>query len=148
MPIPAFTPHGLLPEGIHDCTVAELRERFGQFQRTDSRSRLFERLEVFLREAQATGLVVAVIVDGSFVTDRDAPNDIDLIVVLHADHDLQAVLRPFEYNVVSRRQIRRMHRLDPLIGQEGEKELAEHIEFFGRVRGNSTQRKGMLRIKL
>ncbi len=35
IPIPAFTPDGLLPEGIYDCTVEELRRQFGSFQVTD-----------------------------------------------------------------------------------------------------------------
>jgi hypothetical protein len=41
-----------------------------------------------------------------------------------------------------------MHRIDVLIGQEGEKELDEHIAFFSRVRGNANRRKGLLRIAL
>lgn len=148
MPIPPFTPAGLLPEGIHDCTLDELRDRFGQFQRTDRRPRLFERLEAFVREAGRTGFVATIIVDGSFVTATDAPNDVDVIVVLRAKHDMQASLRPFEYNVVSRGQIRRMHRIDALISQEGRKELDEQIEFFSGLRSDVNKRKGMLRVTL
>lgn len=148
MPIPAFNAAGLLPEGIHDCTLDELRERFGQFQRTDWRPRLFERLEAFVRDAGRTGFVVAIIVDGSFVTATESPNDVDVIVVLRAGHDSRALLRPFEYNVVSRQQVRRMYRIDAMIGQVGEKVLDEHIELFGRVRGDSTLRKGIVRIVL
>jgi hypothetical protein len=96
MPIPALNDDGFLPEGVHDCTLAEVQARFGQFQRTDRRCHLFERLEVFLSHAKATGLVTAVILDGSFVTDKDAPSDIDLILVLRPDHDFAASLRPFE----------------------------------------------------
>jgi hypothetical protein len=148
MPIPALTAEGFLPDGIHDCILEELRQRFGQFQTTDARRRLVERLEAFVREARSTHLVVAVIIDGSFVTGKDVPGDIDLIVVLSANHDFGATLRPFEYNVVSGRQIRRMHRIDALIGQQGEKELDEHIAFFSGVRGDANRRKGMLRLAL
>jgi hypothetical protein len=119
MPIPALTSDGFLPEGIHDCTLDELRARFGQFQRTDWRPRLFERFEAFVREARRTGFVVAIIVDGSFVTNIDAPNDIDVILVLRADHDFDAELRPFEYNIVSRPQARRVHGIDLLVAREG-----------------------------
>ena len=130
MPIPALTPDGVLPEGVHDCTLDELRERFGQFQRTDWRPRLFERLQAFIREAQRTGFVAAIIVDGSFVTDVDVPNDVDVILVLRADHEFDAELRPFEYNVVSKRQVRRMHGVDVLIAREGDDDLADHVEFL------------------
>src|SRR5205085_11246191 len=101
MPISAFTIDGFLPEGVHDCSLAELHERFGQFQTTDARCRLFDRLGEYVKQATATGLVRAIIVDGSFVTATDGPNDIDLIVILRPGHDFSADLRPFEYNVVS-----------------------------------------------
>jgi hypothetical protein len=111
MPIPAFTTEGLLPEGIHDCSLSEIHERFGQFQTTDARCRLFDRLERFVLEATAAGMVAAVITDGRFVTKKDSPNDIDLILVVRAGHDFSAELRPFEHNVIARRQVTRSIRL-------------------------------------
>ena len=148
MPIPVLTADGLLPEGIHDCTLDELRERFGQFQRTDWRPRLFERLEAFVREAQRTGFVLAIIVDGSFVTDVDVPNDVDVILVLRADHDFDADLRPFAYNAVSKRHVRRIHGIDMLVGREGYQELDRHVRLFSRIKDAESRRKGMLRIRL
>ena len=29
MPIPQFDPNGFLPEGVYECSLEELRERFG-----------------------------------------------------------------------------------------------------------------------
>jgi hypothetical protein len=94
MPIPVLNEDGFLPAGIHDCSLAEIRERFGQFQRTDQRCRLMDRLEAFIQECRATGFVRSMMVDGSFVTAADAPNDIDLILVLDEHHDFFANLRP------------------------------------------------------
>jgi len=68
MPIPPFNPDGLLPVGIHECTIDELKVRFGGFQGSDQRPRLFARLEGFLAEVRAAGLVRSILVDGSFVT--------------------------------------------------------------------------------
>jgi hypothetical protein len=148
MPIPALTSDGFLPEGVHDCTLAELRERFGQFQATDVRCRLFERLERFVREATATGLVAEIIIDGSFVTEKDSPNDIDLILVLRPGHDFGADLRPREYNVVSRRHVRRQFGFDMLLVEQGTMDVDVAVRFFGRVRDVAVIRKGMLRINL
>jgi hypothetical protein len=148
MPIPALNTDGFLPEGVHDCTLAEIRERFGQFQTSDVRCRLFERLEAFVRQAKVTSLVVAVIVDGSFVTAKDSPNDVDVIVVLRADHDYSASLRPFEYNVVVRPQIRRFSRIDAIVCRMLNEELDEHMQFFAQVRERDDISKGMLRIWL
>jgi len=147
MPIPAFTSEGLLPEGVHDCSLAELQERFGHFQRNDVRPRLFERLSRFIQHAVATGLVTSIIVDGSFVTSKDEPNDIDLILVLRAGHDFAADLRPFEYNVMSRQRVSRLFGFDMLLAEEGRPELAEHIAFFAQMRKRDDVRKGMLRIR-
>src|SRR5947207_15534481 len=105
MPIPALTPDGLLPEGIHDSSLAEIGERFGQFQVSDRRCRLFQRLEAYVREARASGVVKEIVVNGSFVTDKGAPSDIDLIVVSLPVGQLPAVLRPAEYNVLSKRHV-------------------------------------------
>ena len=148
MPIPALTDEGFLPEGVHGCTLAELQERFGQFQTTDARCRLFERLERFILEARAGGLVAAIIIDGSFVTAKDSPNDIDLILVVPLGHDFGADLRPREYNVVSRRHVRREFRFDMLVAEQGQMQLEEHIDFFSQVKERPEIRKGMLRIEL
>jgi hypothetical protein len=148
MPIPRLTPEGLLPEGVHDCSLAEIRECFGQFQTTDVRCRLFERLEKFVSQAAATGFAAAIIVDGSYVTAKNSPNDIDLILVVRTGHDFSADLRPRDYNVVSRKRVGRDYGFDMLVAEEGQMQLEEHTEFFSQVRERRHVRKGMLRIRL
>jgi hypothetical protein len=96
MPIPEMNEAGLLPEGVHEATLEEVRERFGRFQRTDRRPALFTKLSTHLAEVRASGFVEAVILDGSFVTAKDEPSDIDLILGLRPDRDDRAELRPFE----------------------------------------------------
>jgi hypothetical protein len=90
MSIPNLNEQGLLPPGIYDCSSEEIGERFGTFQSTDRRPRLYEKLQAFLRQVRSTNLALAVIVDGSFVTSKADPNDIDLILVLRSSHDLRA----------------------------------------------------------
>lgn len=148
MTIPAFNEFGLLPAGVHDCTLAEVEECFGRFQSSDRRCRLFERLRLLVSDARTSRLVRALIVDGSFVTAKDAPNDIDLILVLAHDHDYAAVLRPFEYNVLSRSHLRRTYGFDVVTESDGTLELAEYVRFFSQVRGRTDLSKGMLRVTL
>jgi hypothetical protein len=95
MPIPELNEAGLLPAGIHQASLEEVRALFGRFQRTDRRPALFAKLSELLGEARSTGLVVAVVIDGSFVTAKDEPSDIDLILVLDPRHDYDADLKPF-----------------------------------------------------
>ena len=71
--IPQFTDEGLLPPGVHETDLEELREKMGWSRK---RQRLLEGLEEAL-ELMAPCGVVRVYLDGSFVTDKDRPNDID-----------------------------------------------------------------------
>lgn len=148
MPIPASTADGLLPEGVHDCTLEELRERFGIFQGSDRRCRLFDQLSAYVSEVTLSGLIAAIIVDGSFVTDKSDPNDVDLILVLRDEHDFNANLRPFEYNVLSRRSVARRYGFDVMLAQQSKLESDENVAFFSQVLDRRDLRKGMLRITL
>jgi len=147
MPIPGLDDAGLLPPGVHDCTLDEVRRRFGIFQITDRRPTLYDKLQVLVREAWGSGLVAEIIIDGSFVTAKPDPNDIDLILVLNAGHDFSAELRPFEYNVLSTRQARKIYGFDLLIAMHGSPVYEEYLAFFAQVRGETSRRKGLLRLR-
>ena len=146
MAIPDLDQDGFLPDGIHDCSLGELEDRFGRFQRSDCRSALCAKLVEYLGEVRSTGMASFVIVDGSFVTDKPEPNDIDLVLVLSAAHDLATNFRPFEYNALSRRMVRKRYGFDVLVARAGSSELAEYIEFFQQVRGERDRRKGLLKV--
>ena len=147
MPIPDLNENGFLPEGIHEASLEELRERFGRFQRTDRRPALFTKLSTYLAEVRASGLVVAVIVDGSFVTAKDEPSDIDLILVLRPDHDDRADLRPFEYNAISKCGVRSRFRFDILTALQGSAKHMEYLDLFQRVKGEPDLRKGVVEVR-
>lgn len=59
------------------------------------------------------------IIDGSFVTAKDEPEDIDLIVALPADWIPPEDLKPFQYNAITRRTIRSAYRFDAFVHPEG-----------------------------
>ena len=146
MPIPLLNEMGVLPPGIHDCLLDEVEDCFGSFKRTDQRIRLFKKLQAYFAEIKGTELAAAVIIDGSFVTSQEVPNDIDLILVLKAGHDFQASLRPFEYNVVSRRRVRTQFGFDLVTAVDGGQELRDYIQFFSQVRDRADVSKGLLRV--
>jgi hypothetical protein len=73
--IPDFTGDGTLPPGIHWATWSEIETRFGI---TPHRRRLLEgfyRAVAALRDAGCR----TVFLDGSFVTDKEIPNDFDAL---------------------------------------------------------------------
>ena len=134
--------------GIFDCTLAEVRGRFGSFQGFATRQRLFARLEELVSAMQRTALFDFLLLDGSFVTAKPAPNDIDLVAVLRAGHDFERDLPMSEYALVSRAMLRRRFGFDVVIA-EGDSQLYKtYVEFFSRVRENPVARKGLLRLPL
>ncbi len=75
MPIPELNQYGLLPPGEHECTLDEAHERFGQ---TAARHKLWENLDAVLCEMRAANLSGTVYINGSFVTDKPAPADVEI----------------------------------------------------------------------
>ena len=145
---------GVLPEGVHDATLEEVQTAFGRFQRSDRRIRLTETLRRFVEEARRSGLVEAIILDGSYVTAKEEPSDIDLLVEVRPEIDQSASLRPFEYNVVSRRAVRRDYHFDLFVGKQGDQAYQDALKLFARVRTDDSnfqsarQAKGMVRVVL
>ena len=72
--IPEFTADGLLPQGVHPATLEEVLERFGG---NDRREQLLTGLTEALRLLRAAGCR-RVYINGSFVTSKERPNDIDV----------------------------------------------------------------------
>jgi hypothetical protein len=78
--IPALNSAGLLPEGIHPATLGEVEESFGRS--SDTRAALYSKLCAFLDLARSFDVFTSIVIDGSFVTDKAAPNDIDAVLIL------------------------------------------------------------------
>jgi hypothetical protein len=77
VPLPPFNYHGFLPEGVHDTTLQELWNRFAINPR---RIALGEKLREFLDDVVNNGQFSHVYIDGGFVTNKVAPEDIDVIL--------------------------------------------------------------------
>ena len=72
--IPQFNAHGLLPEWIYSATLEEVLERF---RGNEKRDQLLTGLVEALRLLRAAGCR-RVYINGSFVTAKERPNDIDV----------------------------------------------------------------------
>lgn len=141
--IPDFREDGYLPEGLHIATDAEITFRFGTA--TPQRRRLILRLRRWIelsRMVQAQRLFV----DGSFVTEKLVPNDLDAVVWLSRDFasrvshgDLEAL--EFEAMLVTRRP-------EELFAAEDRQDWDDWIEFFSRTRESDGRRKGLVEVIL
>jgi hypothetical protein len=146
VPIPPLTDEGYLPAGLHDCTLEEVEDRFGRFQKSDRRIRLVEKLARYVEDVRKAGMALAVLIDGSFVTAKPDPGDIDLILVLRPGHNFAADLRPFEYNPLSKKRVRQNYRFDLLVAVEGSPEYEKYVALFQQVRDEPSLQKGLLRV--
>jgi hypothetical protein len=81
--LPGFNSDGNLPEGIHLATEDEV---FLRFATTSARRQwLGEQLRSLLALAKSTGQLSRVFLWGSFVTSKEVPNDVDVLLVMTAD---------------------------------------------------------------
>lgn len=76
--LPDFDDNGNLPPGLHRATIEEVAERFGRgsaVRRVEMRE-----LEDFAAWARKSG-ARRLLVNGSFVTKRKSPNDVDVVLL-------------------------------------------------------------------
>ena len=146
--LPPFNQHGLLPEGIHGCTLEEAEARFGTFQSSDRRPQLWAKFKQFFIQAKASRIIEELLLDGSFVTAKPDPNDIDLVVVMFASHDFGHDLLPDQYNLLAEQRVRRAYGFDIVVVKNESQNLAWAVEFFAQVRQRPALKKGFIRIKL
>jgi hypothetical protein len=125
---------GLLSLGIHDATLDEIEQVFGRFQTTSRRCELMAKLRAYVTEVRRSIVGAHVIVDGSFIMATvDAPNDIDAILVLPANWNISAPLRPFEYNLIATKRVRAQFKFDVYAVLQASAEYDYWVDFFGQV---------------
>ena len=120
--IPDFDLHGNLPPGVHPATIDEVVERFGG--PSLSRRKRTEALCEFYDFARP--FTVRLYVDGSYVTQKLSPNDVDIALVLTST---------FQYETTEggrlrdRLKLKRRDRLDvfPYIDRRDERECWERV---------------------
>lgn len=143
--IPPFDDHGRLPDGLHDASISEIRQALGF---TTRREALIDGLERYLADWDSFRLLESVVIDGSFVTDKPEPGDIDLLVVPHGG----ALIDPRLGRVVmrlcfDRRGTKREFGCEAFIVHgSGTADYREWLGFFSRDRaGNS---RGLLKVRM
>jgi predicted nucleotidyltransferase len=87
--IPEFNVDGNLPEGIYSISEEEFLDHFA----TSSARRkwLGEGIKEIFALAKSTGKAERIFVWGSFITAKESPNDVDILLVMSKDFQLEAV---------------------------------------------------------
>jgi hypothetical protein len=143
MPIPAFRDDGYLPEGLHTAREEEIVVRFGES--TPRRAYLMGRLQRWLELARAVG-ARRFFIDGSFVTQKEEPGDIDAVVWLPDDFQLQTATGRPEAIELQEMLMTRMP--EELFAAHSLELWRGWMEFFGRTREADGRRKGIVEVEL
>ncbi len=86
MPLPDFTECGDLPHGVHPATLDEVVSRFGAG--SPQRRTVTGRLQRIFQLAVSTNALDRMIVFGSYVSSKVAPNDVDVVLVMQDNFKL------------------------------------------------------------
>ena len=138
-----FRDDGYLPEGLHTATEADVTFQFGTS--TPRRRRLILRLRRWLELSRQTH-VRRFLVDGSFVTAKDDPNDIDAVALL-ADDFQQQVSQGFDAALELEEMLLTRHP-EEIFAAEDLHDWDEWVEFFSRTREPDGRRKGIVEVEL
>ena len=136
MPIPSLTAAGLLPAGIHHATLHEVEVAFGS--QTEARSRLYAGLEAFLEWVKTFQLFTSIVIDGSFVTDKPDPGDIDAVLILPAPQLKRLMHRP-DYAELANTKVKKRFFIDLFI----EPDLDGMAKFFQQLKVEDALERGL-----
>ena len=99
-----------------------------------------------VRTGGAKRYLILGLVDGSFVTAKEEPNDIDAVVLLPLDFERQiaAGIEP----ALELEQMLLTRHPEEIFAAEDEADWSEWVEFFSRTREADGRRKGLVEIRL
>jgi predicted nucleotidyltransferase len=75
--IPPLNQYGILPSGTHECTLVEIEERFSI---NKCRQKLWAGFQEYLALVRQVRFFAEILVGGSYVTDKENPSDIDIVL--------------------------------------------------------------------
>ena len=150
--IPLLDVHGFLPQGVHECTLEELTARFGNGNPSHRRSILCVKFADFLTWVRSLNCFRSVYPDGSFVSDKEEPSDIDVLLELpQGTPQVTAHLK--QHGVFDRAQMKSKFEIHIFPMPPGEPNLLTWFQGVrpevARARGlRPNYRKGILRITI
>lgn len=145
MPIPPLNPD-YLPQGVFDCSFQELKNTFGTTKR---RKELIDKLDKYIQKVRQAGISGWIIVNGSFVTSKEPPGDIDIILVRKRDNFLSKPISQLENEVLDKDQIEDKYELHLFPTIQGDKATKKMVSFFSRVKRKGPDfKKGLVRLAI
>ena len=143
MALPEFLADGYLPEGLHLCDESELLQRFGSDNLC--RRRLGIRVQTWLALARAIR-AKRFLIDGSFVTAKEQPNDVDAVIWLPDNFLDQVEFREEPAMMIEEMLVTQSP--EELFPARNAKDWKEWVETFSRTREAVGHQKGIVEVRL
>lgn len=137
----------LFAPGFHGVPFENLKERLTEllvvpFSNKTRRQLLLQRLLELLEEMETfgdAGIFVEMWIDGSFVTKKEVPNDVDIVIVYATGTDVNQKLK--DHDMLAKRYC-----CDVLLVESADTFTQElYQEVFGK--GHDGSQKGMIRVR-
>ena len=142
-PIPPIGADGYLPEGVHLCSEADVIFRFGSSSRR--RRRLALRLRRWIELGRQVG-AKRLLVDGSFVTAKEEPQDVDTVILLPQDFTQQ--LEQENPPALELEEMLLTRRPEEILAADEEPDWEGWVAFFSLTRESDSRRKGLVEVPL
>lgn len=141
----------LLPAGLHDTDLQAIEQRcVNTFTKSNARPRIFAGLRLLLQTLREMGLKGEIWLDGSFLTEKPEPSDVDLLFVADSAALAQTYARHAATleALFSRGEARALYLCDAYCcTQDDANKLSYWRGWFGFFRDGS-RAKGIARINL
>jgi hypothetical protein len=141
--IPPFREDGCLPEGLHLAGESEIILRFGST--TCKRKVLSVRLRHWIQLCRSVG-ARRLFLDGSFVTAKPEPGDIDAVVWLNTDFATR--VSRGEIAALELDMMLTTRQPEEIFAAEDRRDWDDWIQFFGRTREADNRKKGLVEVQL
>jgi hypothetical protein len=151
MPIPPLDRRGLLPEGIYEASIDDVKARFAT---SDYRIALFNDFLLFINN-EVGSLNIPTFMAGSFLSDKLLPNDIEITMYVTLD-DLKSLDGKKILQLGSKSEHDRFklkYRIDFYISLEGANDFTLFFQYVGEKTANAKgidtkDKRGIIRVLL
>lgn len=144
MAIPNFDNNGVLPYGIYAASIDDIGEYFCSYGNIKIRETLFESFNKYLNDVMKHNVQVEIYIDGSFVTNKEEPGDIDVLIMYDVEYyndDWKKLI----YNEYVKIHYKGVHVLPASLYSDS-KEMT--LDFAHDCENMPNVRKGLVRVEL
>jgi predicted nucleotidyltransferase len=147
--IPDFNSLGLLPVGVYDCSVQEFEDIFANLPNKDIRRELYNKLIELITSIKRTDIpCYHLLIDGSYVTNKEEPSDIDIAIICDSEFSNMDVSQD-QLEVLNSDIIKEKYGFNMFQVFYESESLRNIIEFYQEMEyPNDHLQKGILRVRI